>query len=445
MGIGTIAQSPPTVKQNCPRLGPCVPRADGVSSVEWYVKAGFAPTPQGSDGGFLDGDDMTSLLLTNCRLPESHDAEPLRSVLVRDGLIERIADVHWRTDADQVIDAEGKLVAPGFIDVHIQGAGGADVLDATPEALQTFSQTCARFGVTAFLATTIYRPGQRNDHLRLAAEHTGRDLGGARLLGTHLEGPFISPHKRGMIQPDCLGEASAAILADIYTLLGSTLKMMTVAPELPGSDEIIHTLVRHGTVASFGHSKATYDETLRGFDMGMTHVTHTFNAMPSLHHRDPGPLAAIFERPGVTCQVITDGVHIHPSVVRLTYRAIGPERFVTITDGIQALGLPDGRYVYNGLEYECRNGTPRYKDGTLIGTAVTLNELVTRLIRFTQCPLSAAIRTVTENPARVLGLAQKKGRIAPGYDADLVLLENDLSVRATIVAGQIVYGRQTRK
>ncbi len=404
---------------------------------------GPAPTPQNpKDSDSLDGNDMTSLLITNCRLPDARDEASLRSVLVRDSSIERIADADSQLDADRVIDAGGRLVTPGFIDVHIQGAGGADTLDATSEALQTISQTCVRFGVTSFLATTIYKPGQRNDHLKLAAQYTGRDLGGAQLLGVHLEGPFISPHKRGMIQPDCLGEASTAILADIYTLLGSTLKMMTVAPELPGSEEIIHTLVRHGAVASFGHSKATYDETLRGFDMGITHVTHTFNAMPSLHHRDPGPLAAVFEHPGVTCQVITDGIHIHPSVVRLTYKAVGPERFVTITDGIQALGLPDGRYVYNGMEYECRSGTPRYKDGTLIGTAVTLNELAARLIRFTQCPPAEAIRTITENPARVLGLGRTKGRIAPGYDADLVILEKDLSVRATIVGGRIVHQRR---
>ena len=388
---------------------------------------------------------MSSLLITNCRLYDAPAEAPLRSIRVQDGSIERMGDAAPSIQADQTIDAGGRTVAPGFIEVHIQGAGGADTLDATPEALQTISQTCARFGVTGFLATTIYKPGHKNHHLRVAAECTGRDLGGAQLLGTHLEGPFISPHKRGMIQPDSLGDASPAILADIYTLLGDTLKMMTMAPELPGSEKIVRTLVGHGTVASFGHSKATYDEALRGFDMGITHVTHLFNAMPSLHHRDPSPLAAIFERPDITCQVITDGVHIHPAVLRLAYKALGPGRFVTITDGIQALGLPDGRYVYNNIEYECRNGTPRYKDGTLIGTAVTLNELLVRLMRFTQCPLATAIRTVTENPARVLGLEKTKGRIAPGYDADMVILEKDLSVRTTLVAGQVVHQRQSHE
>ena len=381
---------------------------------------------------------MTSLLITNGRLYDALEGAPLSSVLIRQGVIEKVG----RADrADQVLDAGGRIVAPGLIDVHIQGAGGADVLDATPEALETMSRTCARFGVTSFLATTIYKPGQENRHLRVAAECVGRDLGGARLLGTHLEGPFISPQKRGMIQPDCIILPSPAILGDIYTLLGDTLKMMTVAPELPGSAEIVRTLVDNGAVASFGHSKATYDETVRGFGMGITHVTHMFNAMASLHHRDPGPLAAIFEKPDITCQVITDGVHIHPAVLRLAFHAIGPERFITITDGMHAMGLPDGHYVYNKLEYESKNGTARYKDGTLIGTALGLSQMLARLTQFAPCSAATAIKTVTANAAQVLGLAGTKGSIAPGRDADLVILENDLSVRATIVGGQVVYQR----
>jgi N-acetylglucosamine-6-phosphate deacetylase len=381
---------------------------------------------------------MTSLLVKNCRVYDAAESATPCSILIRDGTMEKVGRANR---ADHVLDAGGRIVAPGLIDVHIQGAGGADVLDATPEALATIAKMCARFGVTGFLATTIYKPGQENRHLKVAAECVGRDLGGARLLGTHLEGPFISPQKRGMIQPDCLTLPSAAILNDIYALLGDTLKMMTVAPELPGSAELVRTLVNNGAVASFGHSKATYDETARGFEMGITHVTHLFNAMVGLHHRDPGPLAAIFERSDITCQVITDGVHIHPAVLRLAFHALGPQRFVTITDGMQALGLPDGPYTYNNLQYESRNGTARYKDGTLIGTALGLSQLLARLTEFTPCPPVTAIKTVTENAARVLGLARTKGTIAPGYDADLVILEDDLSVHTTIVAGRVVYQR----
>jgi N-acetylglucosamine-6-phosphate deacetylase len=381
---------------------------------------------------------MTSLLIANGRWYDAPEDAPPTSVLIRDAKIEAIGSP---AQGECVLDAGGRILAPGLIDVHIQGAGGADVLDATPEALEKMSRTCARFGVTSFLATTIYKPGQENRHLRVAAECVGRDLGGARLLGTHLEGPFISPQKRGMIQPDCITLPSPAILGDIYALLGGTLKMMTVAPELPGSADLVRTLVDHGTVASFGHSKANYDETVRGFGMGITHVTHLFNAMASLHHRDPGPLAAIFERPEITCQVITDGVHIHPAVLRLAFHALGPQRFVTITDGMHAMGLPDGHYIYNELEYESRDGTARYKDGTLIGTALGLSQMLARLTEFAPCSTATAIQTATGNAARVLDLERTQGALAPGREADLVILDKDLSVYATIVAGRVVYQR----
>lgn len=385
---------------------------------------------------------MTSLLIANCRLSDTPEAEALRNVLIKNGAIERIDAADAGLKAEQVLDAGGRLLAPGLIDVHIQGAGGADVLDATPEALATIAQTCARTGVTSYLATTVYKPGQDNHHLKVASECVGHDLGGARLLGIHLEGPFISQRKRGMIQPDCLIDPSPEALDAILSQTGDGLSMMTVAPELPGGLDMARALVDRGVIASLGHTHATYEETLRGFDAGINHVTHFFNAMPSLHHRDPGPLGAIFERSDVTVQVITDGVHLHPSVVRLTYAALGPERFVTITDGMQALGLPDGHYTYNDLPYEARNGTARYQDGTLIGTALGLNQMLARLVAFTGCSPTTAIHTVTENAASVLGLGQKTGSIQAGYDADLVLLEEDWAVHTTIVAGRIVYQKE---
>ena len=385
------------------------------------------------------GAAMTSLLITNCRLQDAGEGQTPCCVLIEDGRIVRIGPGDGHVRAHDVLEGQGCILSPGLIDVHIQGAGGADVLDATPEALRTISRTCARSGVTGFLATTVYKPGQENPHLRIAAECTGRDLGGAHLLGVHLEGPFISPEKRGMIQPTCITPPSTAVLKDIRALLADSLRMMTIAPELPGSEDIIRALAASGVIASFGHSKATYDQTLAGFDAGITHVTHLFNAMPSLHHRDPGPLAAIFERPEITCQVITDGVHLHPSVLRLAYHALGPRRFVTITDGMQAMGMPDGRYVYNGIAYESKDGTAWYKDGTLIGTALGLNRMLARLVRFTGCGVSTAIGTATDNAAQVLGLGQTKGVLAPGRDADLTLFGPDLSVTATIVAGRVVY------
>lgn len=378
------------------------------------------------------------LLIANCELFDRPDGEKSVSILVEDGVIKEIGGID-AAGVKNVVDAGGRIAAPGFIDVHIQGAGGADVLDGTAEGLQAISQTCARFGTTSFLATTVFRPKGNNEHISLAAQYAGRDLGGANLLGIHLEGPFIAPAKKGMIQPDCVCAASAEVLDEILDLTAGTLNMMTVAPELPGSLEIIRSLVDSNIVASFAHSEADYEQALAGFEAGISHVTHLFNAMGTLHHRSPGPLVAIFESEQVSAQLIADGVHIQPPVLRLAYQILGPQRIVLITDGMQAMGQPEGQYVYNGVEYESKDGTARYKDGTLIGTASGLSELVRKFIRFTGCGIDVAIRAVTANPAKLLGIDNRKGSVAIGKDADLVLMERDCSVHTTIVGGKIVY------
>jgi len=378
-----------------------------------------------------------NLLITNCKLFTAQDQTT--SILIENGTITQVGQIDPAITYENKLDAQGRIIAPGFIDIHIQGAGGADILDGTADALKTISQTCARFGTTSFLATTVFKPNQKNKHLTIAAEYVGQNLGGANLLGIHIEGPFISPQKRGMVQPDCLCPPSSEILDKIQDVTGGRLKMMTIAPELPDNLPIIRRLVSSGIIASFGHSNATYEQTLAGFEAGISHVTHLFNAMPSVHHRSPGPLIAIFQTKQVTTQLITDGVHIHPAVLRLAFEILGPGRIIPITDGMQAMGLPDGKYVYNGIEYESKNGAARYKDDTLIGTALGLSQLLTRLMQFTNCPLDTAIKTVTENPAKLLGMSDKKGFIAPGKDADLVLLDQDYSVHTTIIAGKIVF------
>lgn len=381
-----------------------------------------------------------TLLIKNCVLFDAKD-KTTTSILIKDGLISKIGPAALDADSDNVLDAAGSIVAPGFIDVHIQGAGGADTLDGTPEALETISRACARFGTTGFVATTVFSTTRSNAHLAVAARYTGQNLGGANLLGIHLEGPFISPERTGMIQSDCVTAPSTEVLNQILELTAGKLKIMTLAPELPGCLPIIHRLADSGIVASFGHSAASYEQTLAGFDAGISHVTHLFNAMPSIHHRAPGPLVAIFRTESVTTQIICDGVHIHPSVLDLVFNALGPDRVIPITDGMSPLGLSDGSYNYKGIPFESIQGACRYKDGMLIGSAVPLSEMLRRLIKFTKCPLDVAVRTVTENPAKVLGIDDKKGSIAPGKDADLVLLAPDITVRATIVAGNVVHTR----
>jgi N-acetylglucosamine-6-phosphate deacetylase len=270
-------------------------------------------------------------------------------------------------------------------------------------------------------------------------EHVNRDLDGATLLGIHLEGPFINLGKKGGIAPGGIYPSSREKLDELYDAAGDTLRMMTIAPELPGNLDIIRRLADAGTVAAFAHSAATYDELRAGFEAGISHVTHIFNAMIPLHHRDPGPLAAIFEHPSVTAQIISDGHHIHPSVVRLLLRVLGKDRCACITDGVQGMGLPDGRYRYNGREYDSVDGVARYVDGTLIGTTMGLGVILRRFMEFTGSSLRDAIDTVTIVPARVLGIDSSRGSIAPGKHADLVILNDDLSIHATIVSGRIVH------
>lgn len=379
------------------------------------------------------------LLLRNCRLYDSADENERVDILIRDGRIDQIGEMEQPGSQRNHLEVEGRIIAPGFIDIHIQGAGGADVLDGTVESLQTISKTLSQLGTTSFLATTVVKPDLNNQHIKVAAENVGVDLGGANILGLHLEGPFINPRNRGGVSRRSIFPPSMQKLEDILSIAEHNLRIMTMAPELRGSMDIVRGIVDRGIVASLGHSNASYEETLGGFDAGISHVTHIFNAMPSLHHRKPGPLLAIFESDQVTVQIISDGVHLHPDIVKFLYRTIGEQRCICITDGIQAMGMPEGTYVYDGREYESKEGTARYRDGTLIGTALGAGEIALRFMEFTDCSLETAIRTITRNPAQLLGIDDKKGSIEVGKDADIVVMDFDYSIWTTVINGRIVY------
>jgi len=242
-----------------------------------------------------------------------------------------------------------------------------------------------------------------------------------------------------MIRPDCLTGVDEAVLDRILVATGDSLRMMTVAPELEGALPLIRRLAGLGVVPSFGHSLAGYEQALEGIEAGIRHVTHLFNAMAPMHHRDPGPLPALFESPGVSAQIIPDGVHVHPAVLCLAARELGPQRLVLISDGMQAMGLPEGGYLYNGLHYESKGGTARYLDGTLIGTSLGMSELLRRFVSLTGCSPAAVVQAASCNPARVLGLEGSKGSLEEGKDADLVLLAADFSVEMTFRAGRCIY------
>ncbi len=382
-----------------------------------------------------------SLLVKNCRLYNRINSPQTYDILINGSQISQIR-MHVSDDIsdnayEYVIDADGKAAAPGLIDIHIQGAGGADILDGTEEAIVTMSKTLAQTGTTSFLGTTVVKPDEDNRHLKSIKKYVRKNLGGASLLGFHLEGPFINPVKKGGISPNSIYASSQNALNEILNITGDSLKLMTIAPELPGNLEVIKQLKRNGIIPAFAHSNASYEETKKGFDAGINHVTHIFNAMTGFHHRDAGALNAIFENEEVSAQIISDGHHLHPSAVKSVYKILGAERCILITDGVQGIGMPEGRYFFNGREYESRGGAARYLDGTLIGSTTSLLDIVFKFKQFTGCSFEEAFNSASRNPARLLGL--NKGELEKDKDADIIILDEDNSVFAVIVEGNIVY------
>jgi N-acetylglucosamine-6-phosphate deacetylase len=330
-------------------------------------------------------------------------------------------------------------LAPGLIDVHVHGGAGHDVMESDPSAREAIERHMVRHGVTSYLPTTVTAPLdtilRALEHLgkAVAANHNGK--GGARPLGIHLEGPFISHAKRGVHSPENLLEPSPQLLDRFWQSSAGTLRMITIAPELPGALETIRHARKLGIHCSLGHSDAGFDQARAAIDNGAGHATHTFNAMRRLDHRDPGIAAAVLTSDSVSADIIADGIHVDPSMIRLFLRAKGRERAVLITDAISAAGMPEGRYRLGPLDVEVRGNRCEYQ-GKLAGSVLTLDQAVRNVMSFAQWNLQDAIRLATCNPANLLG-ETARGVLAPGGAADMVALAADGTVRQTIVAGEV--------
>ncbi|MBI4313349.1 MAG: N-acetylglucosamine-6-phosphate deacetylase [Candidatus Omnitrophica bacterium] len=345
-----------------------------------------------------------------------------------------------RDPKDPCLDAGRNWVTPGLIDVHCHGAGGRDVLEADPAALHVISRTLAFHGVTSYLATTVVRKQQGGTrHLEVAAKIAAagpQDC--ARILGIHIEGPYVNVKRKGMIRPDRIWSPDADDLKRLLTAAAGQLKMITMAPELPGAISLLPVMRDFGAVASMGHTDATFAQARAGFSAGIGHVTHLFNAMREFHHRAPGALGAVLSDSNVTAQLIMDGVHVHPSALSWTVRALRPESIVLITDALPSAGLPDGQYQYDGRPYTSKGGVATAPDGTLFGTTLTLDRMVANAMQFCGVDFPAAIRMATLNPARALKMTDRLGELAPGRWADLVIWNQDCKVESTFVAGKLI-------
>jgi N-acetylglucosamine-6-phosphate deacetylase len=336
-------------------------------------------------------------------------------------------------------DFPGLVLAPGLIDVHIHGGAGHDVMEPDPAGLAHMERQMASHGVTSYLPTTVTAP---LDRTLAALENLGKTISSrqtagnrARPLGVHLEGPFISHVKRGVHPPKHLLPPSPEILDKFWQASAGTVRMMTIAPELPGAEETIRRARALGVHSSIGHSDATYDQALAAIRAGAEHATHTFNAMRALGHRDPGILGAVLTEDALTADIIADGVHLDPAIVRLFLAAKGPEHAVLITDAISATGMPDGRYHLGAFEVQVKGDRCEH-EGKLAGSVLTLDRAVRHIVGFAGWNLPQAVRLATLNPARLLGLSDR-GILAAGSIADLVALTPEGKVVATMIAGNI--------
>ncbi len=345
-------------------------------------------------------------------------------VSVSGGRIEAIG--HGEPPDGERVDLAGNLLAPGFIDLHVHGGGGAHFMSGDPEECLAAARFHARHGTTALLATTLAAPP--GDLLRAVAAvaQTG-------ILGVHLEGPWLSERRRGAQPAEHLRPPDREELAALVA--AGPVRLVSLAPELPGALDAIEAIAAAGAVPALAHTDATYEQAVAAIEAGARHAIHTFNGMRPLHHREPGVIGAVLDDPRVTCEAIADGHHVHPAALRLLYRAKGAGGLVLITDAIAAAGLADGDHELAGAPIRVTAGRAETADGHLAGSTLTMDAAV-RNAHAWGLPLTDALAAATRTPAWVLGVP--KGRIAPGYDADLVVLERDLRPAAVYVGGRPV-------
>jgi N-acetylglucosamine-6-phosphate deacetylase len=327
-------------------------------------------------------------------------------------------------------------ISPGVIDLQINGAFGIDV---GPDAggLRTLAGKLPQTGTTSFLPTAISWPAERYEAFLEALEDASSDRG-ARILGTHLKRPFLSPARKGAYDPDNLRSVDPCLLREFLSSGG--VRVMTLAPRLPGSQKAAELIRESGTVASVGHTDATYEETLRALDAGFSKGTHLYNAMSSFKHRAPGAVGGLLTDDRIRAGIIADGVHVHEGALRFAYRKKGPDGLALVTDAMEAAGMAEGEYELSGRRVRLENGSVRLPDGTLAGSALTMDRAVRKAVRLLGISLENAVRMVSETPAEILGLPEK-GRVAPVADADLVVLSPEGVVEETIVASKTVYHR----
>lgn len=387
---------------------------------------------------------MKELLLKNAKIVLK-DRVIEGDILTADGIIRDIIDrkspVKAETlEAENSIDLDGKYVVPGFIDVHIHGSNGADVMDGTAEALKTISSYIATKGTTKFLATTLTSSKEELINvLKIAADLQNKELNGATIFGVHMEGPYFDIEYKGAQNEKYMKPATEKEIKDYLNVKPGLVKMMSLSPHTEQSIETVKFLKENGVIVSVGHSAAKFDDVMKAVDAGLSHSTHTFNGMRGINHREPGVAGAALISDKINAEVIFDKIHIHPEIVRLMIKAKGTDKVICITDAMAATGLPNGDYKLGELDVYVKDGEARLKSNdSLAGSVLTLDKAFRHVIELGY-PIYEAVKLTSTNAAVEFGL--NAGAIEVGKEADFTILDDSYNVDMTIVNGNIKYQR----
>ncbi|MCF7942282.1 MAG: N-acetylglucosamine-6-phosphate deacetylase [Spirochaetia bacterium] len=368
-------------------------------------------------------------------------------VLIRAGVIENVYS-RLRFDHEEIsrsyemIDIAGRMIFPGYIDTHTHGLRGYGVEEGQPEQIAGMARVLPEYGVTAFIPTISVMTYEETLRAIRAIVEAPREPGSAQILGMHLEGPFISREKKGIQRESCIRDVSVELLKEYWELSEGTIISMTVAPELKGMRELVLEAQKLGITLLAGHSNATYEQMVEGIEAGILHSTHFFNAMRSMHHRDPGVVGAILIHPEISCELIADGVHVHPALVSFLVKEKHAGKIALITDSLRPTGLPEGEYLVKGDRVSEQGGVfCRIEDGTIAGSALTMDRGVANMIEW-GIDVSEVVSMASLNPARIYDLEKRYGSLLPGRRADLVICDRQYQIQRTLIGGRTAYARE---
>jgi len=360
-------------------------------------------------------------------------------ILIEGGKIKAIGPNLQAPSFYRVLKCDDRTVSPGFIDIHCHGAVGRDMMDGC-DAIEAIGRFKAREGTTGFIPTILTNPIERMRWAAIQAKISmSLPVTGARALGVHIEGPFVAPHHKGAMPEQDILLPNLYEMQLFLTELGDAVRMVTIAPELPGAESIIRLLAKKNIVVCAGHTGCDYTRMLQAINWGVTGLAHTFNAMSGIHHREPGLIAAALDDDRVYMDFICDLIHVHEWILKFFIKAKGPDKCILITDAISAAGMPEGEYTLGGQYVRVAGREPRLIDGTLSGSVLTMIRGVRNLAEKVGLGLPVALKIASANPAKLLGIFDRKGSLAAGKDADICVLDSRLRVAHTFVEGNLVY------